>query len=121
MLPTPTNQGLQFLQARIAHLAALWQTAASLAPAPQILYPSNPPSPCPFPPADLGFDPLGLYPADDPEAAYELKTKELNNGRLAMIAWAGFAAQEEVDHITIWKGLVEEHVIPANEANLLPY
>jgi hypothetical protein len=38
-----------------------------------------------------------------------------------MIAIAGFAAQEEVDHVTIWRGLVEEKVIPAAEANLLPY
>jgi hypothetical protein len=38
-----------------------------------------------------------------------------------MISWAGFAAQEEVDHVTIWRGLVEEHVVPANEAGLLPY
>ena len=34
---------------------------------------------------------------------------------------AGFAVQEEVDHITIWRGLVEEKVIPAAEANLFPY
>merc|ERR1719355_499946 len=44
-------------------------------------------------PGDLGFDPLGLKPQD----AKELKatqTKELNNGRLAMIAAAGMIAQE---------------------------
>jgi hypothetical protein len=29
--------------------------------------------------------------------------------------------QEEVDHVTIWKGLVEEHIIPPGEENLLPY
>lgn len=68
-------------------------------------------------PGNLGFDPLGLYPTDA-TAQLEIRTKELNNGRLAMIAIAGFAAQEEVDHITIWKGLVKEHVIPAAEANL---
>jgi hypothetical protein len=38
-----------------------------------------------------------------------------------MIAWAGFAAQEEVDHVTIWRGLVETKVIPAEDANLLPF
>ena len=42
---------------------------------------------------DLGFDPLGLKPAK----AEDLKvyqTKELNNGRLAMLGIAGFVAQE---------------------------
>lgn len=73
-----------------------------------------------FEPGNIGFDPLGLFPKD-PQEAYDLQTKELNNGRLAMIAWAGFAAQEEVDHITIWRGLVEEKIVPASEANLLPY
>jgi hypothetical protein len=52
---------------------------------------------------------LGLLPTDS-AAAFELKTKEINNGRLAMIAVAGFAVQEEVDHVTIWRGLVEEKV-----------
>jgi light-harvesting complex I chlorophyll a/b binding protein 1 len=47
-------------------------------------------------PGDLSFDPLGLYPTD-PKEQYDLKTKELNNGRLAMIAIAGFVAQELVN------------------------
>jgi light-harvesting complex I chlorophyll a/b binding protein 4 len=42
---------------------------------------------------DLGFDPLGLKPTD-PEELKQMKTKELNNGRLAMIAAAGMVAQE---------------------------
>jgi hypothetical protein len=42
---------------------------------------------------DLGFDPLGLKPAD-PAELKEMQTKELNNGRLAMIAAAGMIAQE---------------------------
>jgi len=46
-----------------------------------------------YEPGNLGFDPLGLLP-DDPKEAYEMKTKEINNGRLAMIAVAGFVAQE---------------------------
>jgi hypothetical protein len=46
-------------------------------------------------PGDIGFDPLGLKPADE-EAFLEMQNKELNNGRLAMIAIAGFVAQELV-------------------------
>merc|ERR1719245_1789341 len=44
-------------------------------------------------PGDLGFDPLGLKPTD-PEELTVMQTKELNNGRLAMIAAAGMIAQE---------------------------
>merc|ERR1712118_15746 len=44
-------------------------------------------------PGDLGFDPLGLKPTNEKELV-EMQTKELNNGRLAMIAFAGIVAQE---------------------------
>lgn len=44
----------------------------------------------------VGFDPLGLKP-DDPDEFLKLHTKELQNGRLAMLAWAGFTAQELVN------------------------
>lgn len=44
-------------------------------------------------PGDLGFDPLGLKPTDA-TMLKEIQTKELNNGRLAMIAAAGMIAQE---------------------------
>merc|ERR1712036_109737 len=44
---------------------------------------------------DLGFDPLGLKPTD-PAELKEMQTKELNNGRLAMIAAAGMIVQELV-------------------------
>jgi len=44
---------------------------------------------------DLGFDPLGLKPTN-PAELKEMQTKEINNGRLAMIAIAGMVAQEGV-------------------------
>jgi|EP00966_Prymnesium_polylepis_P055467 light-harvesting complex I chlorophyll a/b binding protein 4 len=46
-------------------------------------------------PGDLGFDPIGLKPKD--EAGFlAMQNKELNNGRLAMLAIAGMTAQELV-------------------------
>jgi len=53
-------------------------------------------------PGNLGFDPLGLKPTDEAEFAV-MQTKELQNGRLAMLAAAGFLAQELVDG----KGILE--------------
>lgn len=44
-------------------------------------------------PGDLGFDPLNLKPTD-PAEFKTMQTKELNNGRLAMLAAAGMIAQE---------------------------
>jgi len=44
---------------------------------------------------DYGFDPLGLKPTE-PAALAEMQTKEINNGRLAMIAIAGMVMQELV-------------------------
>merc|ERR1712187_754060 len=44
-------------------------------------------------PGDLGFDPLGLKPKGTTEFR-DMQDKELNNGRLAMIAAAGMLAQE---------------------------
>lgn len=49
-----------------------------------------------YTPGDLGFDPLGLKPEDE-EALVTMKTKELNNGRLAMIGIAGMLVQELVN------------------------
>jgi len=48
-----------------------------------------------YTPGDLGFDPLGLKP-DTEEEFIAMQTKELQNGRLAMLAAAGFLAQEAV-------------------------
>merc|ERR1719460_2808761 len=44
---------------------------------------------------DFGFDPLGLKPTD-PAELIEMQNKELNNGRLAMLAIAGMVVQEAV-------------------------
>jgi hypothetical protein len=51
-------------------------------------------------PGDVGFDPLGLRPSDGQEFA-SMQTKELQNGRLAMLGAAGMCAQELVNHKTI--------------------
>lgn len=48
-------------------------------------------------PGDIGFDPLGLKPTTADEFVL-MQTKELQNGRLAMLSIAGFVAQELVDH-----------------------
>jgi len=56
---------------------------------------------------DLGFDPLGFCSganADDKKRDYALK--ELKNGRLAMLAITGFAAQEFVTKIPVIEGIV---------------
>merc|ERR1712037_544487 len=53
-------------------------------------------------PGDIGFDPLGIRP-QDPAELDDMITKELQNGRLAMLAAAGFLAQEAVDG----KGILE--------------
>jgi len=46
-------------------------------------------------PGDIGFDPLGLKPSDPAEFA-EMQTKELQHGRLAMLAASGMIVQELV-------------------------
>lgn len=74
---------------------------------------------------DLGFDPLGLKP-EDPEELSLLQTKELNNGRLAMIGIAGFVAQELVEQTEIFLhlarrleyGVIEELDIVERELGL---
>merc|ERR1719440_2670751 len=48
-------------------------------------------------PGDIGFDPLGFKKSMDAAAFEEMATKELQHGRLAMLAIAGFFAQELVD------------------------
>jgi hypothetical protein len=55
-----------------------------------------------YTPGDIGFDPLGLKPTDMDELE-TLQSKEISNGRLAMLAAVGFMAQELVDG----KGILE--------------
>eukprot|EP00903_Cladosiphon_okamuranus_P005354 g5349.t1 len=54
-----------------------------------------------YEPGELGFDPLGLAP-EDPAELVVMKTKELNNGRLAMIGVAGMIVQELVNPAPIF-------------------
>jgi hypothetical protein len=65
-------------------------------------------------PGDVGFDPLGLAP-EDPDEFLELHTKELQNGRLAMLGWAGMVAQELVNgkEIFVNLGLAEDRFDPS--------
>merc|ERR1711903_407766 len=56
-------------------------------------------------PGDIGFDPAGLKPTDPVEFA-EMQSKELSHGRAAMLAIAGFVAQELVDGDRIFQDLL---------------
>lgn len=75
---------------------------------------------------NLMFDPLGLKPTD-PEEYKALQTKELNNGRLAMIAIAAFTAQELVNgreifehlFLDVEKEIVAEEVLVEKELGLI--
>merc|ERR1712064_38331 len=53
-------------------------------------------------PGDYEFDPLNLKPTD-PAELKTLQNKELNNGRLAMLAAAGILAQEMVTGKAIFR------------------
>jgi Chlorophyll A-B binding protein len=55
-------------------------------------------------PGDLGFDPLGLKPTNAKDFA-EMQSKELSNGRLAMLAVAGMCAQEQINGVAILENL----------------
>ena len=66
-------------------------------------------------PGDVGFDPLGLRPSD-PTEFLELHTKELQNGRLAMLGAAGIVAQELVNgkEIFVNLGLAQDRFDPSS-------
>ena len=61
-------------------------------------------------PGDIGFDPLGLKP-DTFEEFSKMSTKELQNGRLAMLGVAGIVAQELINgkEIFVNFGLVADN------------
>ena len=61
---------------------------------------------------DLGWDPLGLRPTDA-DALATLQTKEINNGRLAMIGVAGMLVQELVNGKGIFEYLGLEGPLPS--------
>jgi len=66
-------------------------------------------------PGDIGFDPLGLKPEDAEEYAV-MQTKELQNGRLAMLGAAGMIAQELVngEEIFVNLGLAQDRFDPSS-------
>merc|ERR1712106_523610 len=66
-------------------------------------------------PGDVGFDPLGLKP-DTWEEFSEMSTKELQHGRLAMLASMGFIAQELTNgkEIFVNLGLAPDDFDPAS-------
>jgi len=63
-------------------------------------------------PGDIGFDPLGLKPKD-PKELLDMQNKELNNGRLAMIAAAGMIAQELATGEKLFTGFPFNDGVPA--------
>jgi hypothetical protein len=65
-------------------------------------------------PGDVGFDPLGLKPADG-EDFLNMSTKELQNGRLAMLGVAGMVAQELINgkEIFVNAGLAADRFDPS--------
>ncbi|GAX28104.1 light-harvesting complex I chlorophyll a/b binding protein 4 [Fistulifera solaris] len=65
-------------------------------------------------PGDIDFDPLGLKPKNA-EEFLALNTKELQNGRLAMLAVAGFVAQELTNgkEIFVNLGLAQDRFDPS--------
>lgn len=54
-----------------------------------------------FEPGDYKFDPLNFYKVADDGERRSLQLKEINNGRLAMVAIAVFAAQEFTDDMAV--------------------
>jgi light-harvesting complex I chlorophyll a/b binding protein 1 len=49
---------------------------------------------------DFGFDPLGFMKGKSDEANFTMRTKEISNGRLAMLAFGGIATQTALSDAT---------------------
>lgn len=66
-------------------------------------------------PGDIGFDPLGLKP-EDPEEFELIATKEIQNGRLAMLGAAGIIVQELINgkEIFVNLGLATDRFDPSS-------
>jgi len=62
-------------------------------------------------PGDFNWDPLGIRPTDEAKLN-ELQTKELKNGRLAMLSTAGMAYQTYVTGQGPWEQLTSGHISP---------
>merc|ERR1712032_738639 len=66
-------------------------------------------------PGDVDFDPLGLKP-EDADEFFEMSSKELQHGRLAMLGVAGIVAQELVNgkEIFVNLGLAADRFDPSS-------
>lgn len=62
-------------------------------------------------PGDFNWDPLGIRPTDEAKLN-KMQTKELKNGRLAMLATAGMAYQTYVTGQGPWEQLTSGHLSP---------
>lgn len=62
-------------------------------------------------PGDFGWDPANIRPKSD-EALFELQTKELKNGRLAMLGVAGMNYQAILTGQGVFEQLSSGHISP---------
>jgi light-harvesting complex I chlorophyll a/b binding protein 4 len=60
-------------------------------------------------PGDFNFDPNGFWP-EDPKDQIAIQNKELNNGRLAMLAAAGMIAQELATGQKLFAGILTPYI-----------
>jgi len=83
-----------FVSAAVSHHSPLmvekfWPAAFVAIAVAELFYAQDPDKAA----GDLGYDPLGWKPTDD-KGLKEMQTKELNNGRLAMLGTLGMLVQE---------------------------